>query len=453
MIKKIRTKTIALAVSCALLFSLSPQNSFAQGRKVLLRDAETEYMLRSLTQPLFENSTVNGDAVTFALVKDSSLNAFVAGGQNIFIHTGLILNADTPEQLIGVIAHELGHIEGGHLIKGMDAVKGASAQAIFTTILGVGVGALTGNADAGAAIVTGGQHLAQRGFLSFTRTQESAADQAALKYLTASRISPSGLLEFMEKLQDQELLPAERQDEYVRTHPLSRNRVETIESFIERENPEYDPLTDHQIFLFERIKNKLDGYINPSQTLRRLKRKEQLTDPELYGMALANHQRANINEALAQIDQLIEKHPEDPFFQEFKGQILFETGKIDAAKPYYRFAVEKLPQVAPLHVDYAHLLIEGGAPEELNEALHELKLAANIDPQDSRTWRLFASVYGKQDNRPMTIYALAEEASAKGDYKTAQELSKRALDLLPTGAAAWLRAQDIHNDSQRALKK
>lgn len=440
-------------VSCFFLYFCLVSSSASAAGRTLLRDAETEQMLRLLTKPVFDASSVNQEDITFALVKDNSLNAFVAGGQNIFIHTGLILATDTPDQLLGVVAHELGHINGGHLVRGTEAMKGASTQAILATIIGVGIGALSGSGDAGAAIITGGQQLATRNLLGFTRTQEASADQAALYFLDQARLSPQGFLEFMEKLEDQELLPADRQDEYVRTHPLSRNRVAAIKAYIAQEKQNYRPIPQNVMFLYDRVKHKLEGYLYPDRVLRNSVGKKDFTDAEIYGLALANYQRANIQTAISLLDQLLEKYPEDPFFHELKGQILFETGDVTEAIPFYKFASTAIPTNAGLHADYAHALLETGNDDNLDLALIELNKATKLDPNNPLAWRFLASVYGKKDQRALSLYALAAESAAKGNYRQAQSLANQALKQLPEGSPAWLQAQDIYNESQRVLKK
>ncbi|HSV29666.1 MAG TPA: M48 family metalloprotease, partial [Candidatus Omnitrophota bacterium] len=209
------------------VLALTAPQSFAapQQKRSFIRDAEVEGIIRTYSTPLFQAAGLTPDAVKLYLLVDNSLNAFVAGGQNMFFHTGLLIRSENPGQLIGVIAHETGHISGGHLARVQDAVGNASTEALLATLLGAAAGIASGRGDVAAAITMGGSEMAMRNLLAYTRTEESSADQAAIRYLEASGMSSKGMLEFFDTLGDQELLVAARQDPYVRTHPLTRDRV------------------------------------------------------------------------------------------------------------------------------------------------------------------------------------------------------------------------------------
>ncbi|HSK40922.1 MAG TPA: M48 family metalloprotease, partial [Arenibaculum sp.] len=410
-----------------------------QRRLQFIRDAEIEHTIRTYAQPLFEAAAVDGSSVEIALVKDNALNAFVAGGMNLFIHTGLLMESESAGQLMGVLAHEIGHIAGGHLVRGRDAMEGASAQAILSTLLGIGAAVATGRPDAAAAIVSGGQEMARRSFFAFSRTQESSADQAALSYLDQAGVSARDLLSFLEKLSDQELLPPDRQVEFVRTHPLTRNRIDAVRAHVARSPVSDAPLPAAFVESHDRMKAKLLGFINPVQALQRFKE----DDPGIaarYGRAIALYQRGDLDRALPLIDALIDAEPDNAFFHELKGQVLLENGRLADSIAPYRKAVDLLPGSALLRSALAQALIESNDDRLLDEALDHLEEAVRTERRSPFPWRLMATVYGRKGDQGMLSYAQAEYTLAQGDQPAARFHAERAEQLLPAGSPGWLRA-------------
>lgn len=430
-----------IVLLCVLVLALAEPVMAQQRRLSFIRDAEIEHTIRTFAGPIFAAAGINGDSVSIALVKDNSLNAFVAGGMNLFLHTGLLMETQTPDQLIGVIAHEVGHIAGGHLVRSRDAMEGAAATAILSTLLGIGAAIATGEAGAGAAVMSGGQEMARRGYLAFSRTQESAADQAALSYLDQAGLSAEGMLAFLERLGDQELLPENQQVEFVRTHPLTRDRIEAVRFHVERSPfsdatvpPEYEEM-------HRRMHAKLLGFIQPQIALRRFRDDDSVSGR--YGLAIALFQRGELARAVPLVEALIEEEPDNPFFHELKGQMLFENGRIAEAVPPYRRAVALLPKSALLQTALAHALLESGDDTQLDTAIEHLQTSVGLERRSPFTWRLLATAWGRKGNEGMIAYALAEEALARGDRGIAKAQAERAENLLPAGSPGWLRAQDI----------
>ncbi len=410
----------------------------------IIRDAEIEHTLRRLAEPVFEASGLDPDSVSITLINSNTINAFVAGGQNMFLHTGLIQAMDGPEQLIGVMAHESGHLAGGHLIRGRQAREDASAQVILSTLLGIGAALLTGRGDAGVAIGASGYDLAVRDFLSFSRAQESAADQAALAYLDRTGLSARGLLSFFEVLENQELLPASQQVEYLRTHPLTRDRIRAVRAHVERSRHSDKSAPPQQQEQFQRMHAKLEGYLAPVRALRRF----GVDDPTIaarYGRAIALYRRGDLGAALSAIDALVAQEPNNPFFHELKAQVLFENGRIAQAVPEYERTVRLLPDNGLLRMALARAVLEyrDRDPAGLDEAIGHLQVALQQERRSPQVWRLFATAYGRRGDRGLTAYALAEEAVLRGDIALAKQQAERAQQLLPRGSPAWLRAEDI----------
>jgi predicted Zn-dependent protease len=429
-----------------LILFLAPAH--AQQRSLnIIRDAETENWLRELAAPVFEQAGIPKDRINLVLVQSPEINAFVAGGMNIFIYTGLLKVSKSPDEVLGVLAHETGHISGGHLVRTQEEMRNASATAILATIAGIAAAAASKDGGAGAAAISLGQEVAARNFLSYSRTQESAADQAALRYLDGAGLSADGMYNFLRRLQDQELLPTDQQSEFVRTHPLTRERVESVRAHIDA-NPGRAPLPQRATEQYQRIMAKLNGYLDPRGTLQRIG-PEATSFTDRYARAVALHLTGDMTGALAQMDVLLQLEPNNPYLHEFRGQVLYESGKSADAVAPYRKAVSLSNGNALLRLGLAQALLDTGADKELQEAVDQLEAALTAERKSPLLWRLLATAYGRQNQLGMAAYALSEEAAARGDKAIALQQAKRAQELLPQGSPGWLRAGDVLANNEK----
>ncbi|MGI9450159.1 MAG: M48 family metallopeptidase, partial [Geminicoccaceae bacterium] len=291
----------------------------AKGSISLIRDAEIEATLRQISNPILEAAGITADSVDLYIVRDKRLNAFVAGGQNLFLNTGLLQRTEHAGQLAGVIAHEVGHIAGGHLSRVGTAQSRATAEVILATVLGAAA-AVAGNPVLGTAIITGGHTFAQGEFLSFSRSQEQQADQAAISYLNRLDLSSRGLAEFFHVLDEQNLLTTTRDNPYLRSHPLTRDRIRTVEAKVEDQRQDLPDFPETWDLGHQRMVVKLKAFLDdPRRTLNAFQG-DALTDR--YARAIANYRLPDLEAAVAEIDGLIEDYPEDPYFHELKGQML-----------------------------------------------------------------------------------------------------------------------------------
>ena len=413
----------------------------------LIRDTEIENTIRLFATPLFEAAGLEADDIRIHIVKDPSLNAFVAGGQRLFINTGLLMRAEHAGQVIGVIAHETGHISGGHLLRLQEKQRNSTAQTILAYVLG-GVAAVgSGKPGAAGAVIAGGATFQQRTVLSYTRTMEQTADQAAVNFLEETGKSTVGLLEFLGALSNQELLTSASQDPYIRSHPLTRDRMEFLRNAVRISKFSEIPTADNLKRAHDRMRAKLKGFINPTgRTLREFKSTDQRVAAR-YARAVAFKESHQIEKSLALIDGLIAQSPRDPFFHELKGDILQDAGRIADSVPPYRRAVEILPWAALIRTNLAQSLLELNDPDASREALDNLRQAVRYEPDSPIIWRLMAKAYVNENDQANVMLALAEEALLSGKREAAQYRATRALELLPSGSAGWIRAQDIQNAS------
>ena len=435
----------------ALVFCLLSSAAEARGLTII-RDAEIETTIRNYAAPLFEAAALDPEAVEVLIVQSPTLNAFVAGGQKIFVHTGLLLAADNPNQLIGVIAHETGHISGGHLARMHEALRNASAQSILALILG-GVAAVAGQGDLAAAVIAGGATATQQQFFHYTRVQEGAADLAALRFLDATGQSSRGLMVFLDKLGDQELLIAASQDPYARTHPLSRARVETIEAHVKTSRYSDAPDKPAHIVMHTRMKAKLQGYVTGLvQTLRKYPESDTSL-PARYARAVAYHGARKTEKALEITQSLIDEAPNDPYFYELKGQILIESYKVDEAIPPYARAVELDGDSALLRIGLGHAQVSTESDAHVKDAIKNLKIASQLEPRSPSAWRWLAMAYGRDGQIAMAALSTAERYALLGRYRDVAIQANRALRDLPASSPMHLRAQDLDRLAKYKLKK
>jgi len=418
----------------------------AAAAQTLIRDAEIEADLRRIADPLFAAAGLDPSSVRVFVINDPSLNAFVAGGQNLFIHTGLIRRTSSPEQLAGVIAHETGHIAGGHLSRLRDAAGQANREAIIGALLGAAA-VVAGAPQVGTAIIAGGATVAERNLLSFSRGQEQAADQAAIHYLEAEELPPTGLYEFFKVLETQNLRINVDGPEYLRTHPLTRDRVNFIGAEVERSPFKGRRYPEAVQTAHGRMVAKLEGFLgDPAEVLARFAGD---SFNERYARAVAEFRRGATDRALALVDGLIAELPDDPHLAELKGQILFESGRVAAAVPAYRTALAGAPESALVRFGLARALLELNESAALEEASTLLREVVRLEPENAFAWRLLGIAEGRLGRSGRASLALAEHAVLTGKPADAELHLRRAREAVTPGDADWLHLQDLEQAAER----
>lgn len=436
------------------VFSLIWAGTFSASAQSLIRDTEIEATLQDFSEPIIRAAGLNPASVDIYIVNDPSLNAFVTRGQNIFFHTGLILQSETPNQLKGVIAHETGHIAGGHLAR--SDYGNRSAYGAMLIAAGIGLAAiLAGEGEAGALILGGSQQFGVMEVLAYSRVNEAAADQYAAQYMEQTRQSGLGLIAFFDKFRYQEVLSNARRYPYFRGHPLSSERIDSLREVVDESPYTYvvDPPED--VERLERAKAKLRGFLDSPQ---RVFTDYPLSDTSAnahYARAVAYFRSASLRSAIKEVDALIAMEPNNPYYHELMGQILYESGKgADSIAPMRR-AIELKPDAPLFQIALAQALIESETTENLNEAVRLLKSALQKERDSSYAWYHLSQAYGRLDQEPLAKYAIAEQAFNMGDLQRARSFAQRAQQDLPRGQPQWRRASDIIviSDAQLATKK
>ena len=424
------------ALILAMLFA--PMTAAAQS---LIRDAEIESTLRLYADPLLTAGGLYPEDVDIYIVNDDSLNAFVYRGQNMYYHTGLLLEADSASEIIGVMAHETGHITGAHNARSTDAIQ--SATSASWVALGLGILAIAAGApDAGIAIMAGSQQVGALNYFAYSRAQESAADQAALTLLEEAGYPADGLVTFMDKIRDLEVMSANASNPYWRTHPEVGPRVSALRRKAERINEINPPLAPEYDERLQMMQAKLLGFLKPRKAYYRYPDTDQSL-PAYYARAVSAHQMKDQTRALEQIDIAIEMAPENAYLHELKGQILFEIGRFEESVPPNRIAVEYAPDQSLLYVNLARSLIALGDRESNEEAESHLHTALLLEPSNAYAYQQMAFALGALDRKAEAELATAEAAYAVGDLAKAHIFARRALDGLERSSPKWIRADDI----------
>lgn len=439
-------------IAAVSLLAASVQPAAAQS---ILRDAETEQLLQDMVDPLAEAAGLGAGAVEVVLIDDNSINAFVAGGQRIYVHTGLIATADTANEVQGVLAHELGHITGGHVIRYGEGAGNALRITLLSTLAGIAA-ALAGGGEAAMGVMALGQQMAMGSFLAFTRTQEASADAAGAQYLSGAGLSGRGSLEFFRKLQNYEFRRGISQSdemEYARTHPLSGTRIATLRADYE-DDPAWSAPDDPTIQeRFVRIKAKLFGFqATPERTLNAFP--PYMTGiPARYARAYAYNKDARIDLALAEVDAMLAAEPDNPYFLELKGQILLESGRpLEALAPLRRSVdlTGSDPLIAPM---LGHALLATEDPSYLPEAEAVLRAAVGRDRENPFAWYQLGVVYGQRGDIPRAQLASAEQQIMSGNPRAAMSNARAAEQGLPTGSPDWIRAQDVAMQARDLIER
>ncbi|MBP0444160.1 M48 family metalloprotease [Roseomonas sp. SSH11] len=414
----------------------------------IIRDAETENLVRSFLDPLLAAAGVDRRLVELTLVQDRAINAFVAQDNRLFIHTGLIQQAESAGELAGVIAHEVGHIAGGHLARLPEEMRLAVLRSVAAMLLGAGAGVAARSSDAAMGLILGGQTSAMGAFYAFTRTQEQSADQAGLVLLNRLGWSGHGLERLLRRLLDQELLAVGRQDPYFRTHPLSRDRLEFVREELARNRASGPGLPPALETAFTMVRAKLNGFIDaPAASWRRYLNDD--TAPGRYARAIAQYRSGRTDAALDILEPALREQPSNPYLLEFKGQVLFEGGRPREAIAPLAAATRLAPNEPLIRAAYGRALMEGGGDREtLRRAVAELQAAARQDRENGFTWGQLATAYARLDDLPNAELALAEKAVAEGDTAEARFRAARAEKGLPAGPAR-VRAADLRNAVRR----
>jgi predicted Zn-dependent protease len=419
----------------------------------IIRDTEIEQLMRDYAQPILRVAGLAKQNVRVVVLNVSGFNAFVMDGRHIFINAGALFDSKTPNEIIGVLAHETGHMAGGHLQRLREKLASAQTASIIGMLLGIGAvvaGARSnGNANIGTGAVLAPQLTVQRSLLAYVRTQEDQADHAGVKFLAATHQSPKGMVDLFKRLSNEMLFNSQYMDPYLQTHPMPADRVAALER-LAKSSPYWDRKDPPELQLrHDMVKAKLSGFLERPDTVLRRYPLSDHSLPARYARAISTYRHSGLRQAIAQIDGLIQSEPNNPYFYELKGQALLEGGRpVEAVTPLRR-AVQLSHRAPLIEILLGQALVATNNKQVAEEAIAMLRGAIQREPEAPDAYAQLAMAYGRKGDLAQADLAAAQSAFTRGDYKTARQLASRAKTRLPVGSPAWVRADDIVNVKMR----
>ncbi|QHO76557.1 peptidase [Bradyrhizobium sp. CCBAU 051011] len=450
-LRKKSLKLTALATAVALV--AAPMAATAQENRgpPVLRDAETEQLLREYTRPILRAAGLEKQNIQMVIINQGVFNAFVADGRRIFVNYGAILQSETPNQIIGVMAHETGHLAGGHLAKMREQMAQAQTQMIIAMLLGAGAmvagaqggGGNSGLANAGAAMFSAPGEIIRRNLLSYVRQQEENADKAGVKFLNATGQSSRGMYETFKRFTEESLFAARGADPYVQSHPMPAQRVAALEE-LARSSPYWDKKDDPALQLrHDMVRAKISAFMERQETVYRRYPMSNNSLPARYAHAIATYRHGDLRSALAQIDALLQQQPNNPYFYEVRGQALLEGGKPQEAIAPLRKAVQLSNNSPLIEMMLGQALVATGNNAYTDEAISILRAATAREPEALIGYTQLAMAYGRKGDYAQADLASAQAAYLRGDSKTARDLASRAKTRFAIGTPGWVKADDI----------
>lgn len=434
------TFRMMLTAAAAVSIALPAPQAHAQDGMSLIRDTEIEEILHRSSDPILRAAGIEPKSVDILLIGSKDLNAFAAP-QTMGFFTGLILESENPNQLQGVIAHEVGHLAAGHSARSGEMSAAGLKPFLLTMGLGV-LAALAGSGDGAAALMGSASYFGTLGAMGYSREQEGRADQAGAQLLDRAGISGKGLVEFFDNFRYQEVFQEARRYAYFRSHPLSSSRIEMLRSRVEKQ-PNYEKQDDGEAIAEHAImKAKLEGFISPGVAITKYGDKDT-SYPARYARAIAYYQLKEPDRALKMIDDLLKEQPDNPYLWELKGQVLFEFGRAAEAEEPQRKSVELKPDAPLLRVNLGQTLIALPDKAKLDEGIVELRKALTQEEDNAVAWRLLAQAYDTKGEDGLARLATAEYNFQTGDKRQARIFAMRAREMLPKTAPEWRRATDI----------
>ncbi len=426
----------AVAAIGLLLAAASPASA-----QSAIRDTEIEGIIHEWSNPVFTAMGLEPSEIEILLINENDLNAFATRGRILGVNTGLILKTRSANELLGVIAHEAGHIKNRHTLR--DGAQGAGMQPMLMTMALGALAIAAGAPDAGAVLLGNSQYFGTLSALRYMTHQEGEADNTGARALQNAGESGRGLVTFFENFRSQEVFSDQRRYPYFRSHPLSSARIENLRRFVSEQSNYNHQDSPERIAEHALILAKIHAFMDaPNQTLRDYPESDTSL-PARYARAIALYRDGQTDKALAVVEVFLTEQPENPYFWELKGQILFEEGRPAEAIGAHQRSVELKPDAPLLRINLAHALLETRDPAKLDEAVNQLKRATALEHDNTMGWRLLSQAYASQNKEGEARLASAEMYFAMGAERQATQFALRARDMLAPGTAEWTRAMDI----------
>lgn len=440
---------MALVTAAAMALTAQPNGASAQapaGGAPIIRDAEIENLLRDYTQPILRAAGLGKNNIQVVIINSRAFNTFVMDGRRIFVNAGALMESTVPNQIIGVLAHETGHISGGHLSKMRQEMARAQTLTILVTLLGIGAavaGARSSAGNVGMATLGAPQEAIRRTLLSYIRQQEEQADRAAVKFLDMTGQSSKGMHDTFKRLSEQILYAAHGADPYVQSHPMPSERVAALAD-LARSSPNWGKIDPPALQLrHDMVRAKLYGYLDRPDSVMRRYPMSDASMPARYARAISSYRHGDPRSAVAQVDGLLQLQPGNAYLHELRGQILLESGKAAEAMPSLRKASQLSGGNPLINMLLGQALVAMNNPASADEAIALLRNALAREPEAPSGYTYLAMAYGRKGDLAQADLASAQAAFMRGDTKTARDIASRAKNRFPIGSPGWVKADDI----------
>ncbi len=443
-------RAIALVTACSLLATQVQAQTPVMRGPPTIRDTEIEQLLRDYARPILKAANLSKQNIDIVIVNNANFNAFVADGRRIFINHGALLDSKTPNQVIGVLAHETGHIAGGHLSRLRERLAQAQTQSIIAMLLGIGamVAGARAGMNVGAPAISAPQEAIRRNLLAYQRSHEEQADRAGVKFLDATGQSSKGMYETFKRLGDQSLFQTQGADPYAMSHPMPQDRVAALGD-LARTSPNWNKADDPALQLrHDMMRAKISGFMERADTVARRYPMSDSSLPARYARAIAGYRHGDPRSALAQIDALIQVQPNNPYFYELRGQALLEGGRPQEAIAPLRKAMQLSHNAPLIQMLLGQALVATNNPAYAEEAITSLRNALSREPEAPMGFTQLSMAYARKGDLAQADLASAQSSWLRGDFKTARDLASRAKTRFPIGSPGWVKADDIVSTKQ-----
>ena len=429
-------KIIAILVA---LFIVLPARAMS-----LINDTETEKLLIELITPLANAANIPDGRLRVHIVNDDDFNAFVMGGEDVYLYTGLLKQIKSPVALQAVVAHELGHTLGGHMAQMSARMVAEMKRALMIQALGVGLMVAGGNPSLGAGVLAGAGGVAQQSMLAFSRDEERIADDMGVDIMAAAGLDPNAFIDVFEQMREMSDAFESRVNPNRINHPLTAERLKNVREKITKTKIEkQDKKTiARQSADYELVRAKLIGYLDTSARVLTQYPYSDKGDGAIYARAIANMRGGNLDAARTGTRTLISHKPTNPYFYELLGDIEFQFGHYDDSVIAYEKSLELLPDAPQIQTALALVLNERNKPGDKARAAELTRTAILTEPSPLTYWVL-AQTFADGDGR--ADWAMAEYYSMNNDEKNAKSYAKRARKKLKSGTPEYIKSGDILN--------
>ena len=407
----------------------------------LINDTETERVITELIEPLAAAANIPDGRLRVHIINDNEFNAFVMGGEDVYVYTGLLTQIKSPDALQAVIAHELGHTLGGHMAQMADRMNAEMTRTMLIQALGIGLMAVGGDPSLGAGVLAGSSGIAQQSMLAFTRDEERIADDMGLKLMIRAKLDPNGFIQVFEQMGHMTGALESRINPNRINHPLTAERLSNVRAQMEKIERGYQPQnapTNNQRAEYELVRAKLIGYLDSAENVATAYPNSDTSDAALYARAIARMRVGNLDDARIGTLTLISHNPQNPYFYELLGDIEYQLGHYDDSVDAYEKSLELTENAPQIETALALVLTERNKPDDRARAIEMCKRALLAEPMPLTYWVL-ARAYddGRAD------WARAEYYHMIGNDKKAREYARRAQKSLRPNTPEYIKSGDI----------